>query len=116
MTDDIPPTDADKAREVMVDELKTINKYEEMARQANNPKVAETINEVAGDEKVHVGNAAALIAMEDPDSVDKMEEGVKETEKDTGVTITRQFRRSSKRRKYWMETGCGQVLVQARIP
>lgn len=93
MTDDIPPTDADKAREVMVDELKTINKYEEMARQAKNPKVAEVINEVAGDEKVHVGNAAALVAMEDPEAVPKMEEGLRETEKDTGVKVSREFKR-----------------------
>lgn len=104
MTDDIPPTDADKAREVMVDELKTINKYEEMARQANNPKVAETIEEVAGDEKVHVGNAAALVAMEDPEAVPKMEEGLRETEKDTGVKVSREFKRARPmkgRRKFW---------------
>lgn len=102
MTDDIPSTDAGKAREGMVDELKTINKYEEMADEAQNPVVADTLKEVADDERVHVGNFGALVAEEDPKAVPKMMEGIEETEKDTGIRVMkRSFQKAGKRQKFW---------------
>ena len=72
-------TDSDAAigRKIMVDELNTINDYEDMAQNAS-PKVAKVIEDVIDEEKVHVGEAGAIIADNDKRAVPAMKEGVKE--------------------------------------
>jgi rubrerythrin len=68
----------------MIDELETINKYESMADNADDPKVAEVIRDVADEEKVHTGEGAAIVAANDPRAKPAMEEGVKEATKMAG--------------------------------
>ena len=72
-------TDKDAAigRKVMVDELETINSYEAMAEHAS-PKVAKVLEDIIDEEKVHVGEAGAIIAENDKRALPAMEEGVKE--------------------------------------
>ena len=78
-------TDKDAAigRKVMVDELNTINSYEAMADHAS-PEVAEVVRDIADEEKVHVGEAGAIIAAHDKRAVPAMKEGVKEARKVMG--------------------------------
>lgn len=75
-------TDKDAAigRKVMVDELETINSYEAMADHAS-PEVAKVVRDIADEEKVHVGEAGAIIADHDKRALPAMEEGVKEARK-----------------------------------
>ena len=70
--------DAALGRELMIDELKTTNKYECMADKADDPGVAEVIRDVADEEKVHTGEGAAIVATNDPRAKPAMQEGVKE--------------------------------------
>lgn len=72
-------TDKDAAigRKVMVDELETINQYEAMANHASSD-VAKVVRDIADEEKVHVGEAAAIVDGHDKRARPAMEEGVKE--------------------------------------
>lgn len=72
-------TDKDAAigRKVMVDELNTINQYEAMADHASSG-VAKVVRDIADEEKVHVGEAGAIVAEHDKRAVPAMKEGVKE--------------------------------------
>lgn len=78
MTDNVPPTDAGKAREGLIDELETINNYEEMASETSDPKLKAQFEEITDDERVHVGNFAEMISEKDPKAEPKMREGLKE--------------------------------------
>jgi hypothetical protein len=78
MTDNVPPTDAGKAREGLIDELETINNYEEMASKTSDPKLRKQFEEITDDERVHVGNFAEMISEKDPKAEPKMREGLKE--------------------------------------
>lgn len=72
-------TDKDAAigRKVMVDELDTINRYEAMADRAS-PEVADLVRDIADEEKVHVGEAAAIVDEHDSRARPAMLEGVEE--------------------------------------
>ena len=70
--------DAQLGRKLMIDELETTNQYEVMADNAENPKVAEVIRDVADEEKVHAGEGAAIVAGADPRAEPAMKEGVNE--------------------------------------
>lgn len=78
MTDNVPSTDAGKAREGLIDELETINNYEEMASKTSDPKLKAQFEEITDDERVHVGNFAEMISEKDPKAEPKMREGLKE--------------------------------------
>lgn len=81
MTDNVPPTDAGKAREGLIDELKTINDYEELASDTSDSRLKAQFKEIIDDEKVHVGNFAGIISEKDPDAESLMREGLKEVKK-----------------------------------
>ena len=78
MTDNIPSTDAGKAREGLIDELETINNYEEMASETSDPKLKAQFEEITDDERVHVGNFAEMVSEKDPKADPMMKEGLKE--------------------------------------
>lgn len=78
MTDNIPSTDAGKAREGLIDELETINNYEEMASETSDPKLKAQFEEITDDERVHVGNFAEMVSENDPKAEPMMKEGLKE--------------------------------------
>lgn len=78
MTDNVPSTDAGKAREGLIDELETINNYEEMASKTSDPKLRKQFEEITDDERVHVGNFAEMISEKDPKAEPMMREGLKE--------------------------------------
>lgn len=81
MTDNVPSTDAGKAREGLIDELETINNYEEMASETSDPKLKAQFEEITDDERVHVGNFATMISEHDPKAEPKMREGLEESKK-----------------------------------
>ena len=81
MTEDVPKTDAGKAREGLIDELKTINHYEEMADESKDPVLKRQFEEIVDDEKVHVGNFAEMIADKDKKAEPLMREGLEEARK-----------------------------------
>ena len=70
--------DARIGRKIMVDELNTINAYESMADNADDPKVAEVVRDIADEEKVHTGEGAAIVAENDPRAEPAMKEGLEE--------------------------------------
>lgn len=78
MADNIPSTDAGKAREGLIDELETINSYEEMASETSDPKLKAQFEEITDDERVHVGNFAEMVSENDPKAEPMMKEGLKE--------------------------------------
>lgn len=78
MADNIPSTDAGKAREGLIDELETINSYEEMASETSDPKLKAQFEEITDDERVHVGNFAEMVSEKDPKAEPMMKEGLKE--------------------------------------
>ena len=78
MADNIPSTDAGKAREGLIDELETINNYEEMASETSDPKLKAQFEEITDDERVHVGNFAEMVSENDPKAEPMMKEGLKE--------------------------------------
>lgn len=73
-------TDAQVARDVIVDELKTINRYEGLQDKADSKKVKDTVGDITREEKVHVGEAAALLRQNDKESMPALKEGARETE------------------------------------
>ena len=81
MTDNVPSTDAGKAREGLIDELETINNYEEMASKTSDPKLRAQFEEITDDERVHVGNFAEMIANKDPKAEPLMRKGLEEVKK-----------------------------------
>ena len=81
MTEDVPKTDAGKAREGLIDELKTINHYEEMADESKDPVLKRQFEEITDDERVHVGNFAEMIADKDKKAEPLMREGFEEARK-----------------------------------
>lgn len=70
--------DAQLGRTLMTDELDTINKYKRMADSADNPHTKAVLNDVAEEEKVHVGEGANIVDRNDPSARKKMTEGYNE--------------------------------------
>ena len=78
-------TDAQLGRKVMTDELETVNQYEAMADNAADPGVAEVIRNIADEEKVHAGEAAAIVGQSDDRAEPAMREGLEEAQEMLGV-------------------------------
>ena len=78
-------TDAQLGRKVMTDELETVNQYEAMADNAADPGVAEVIRDIADEEKVHAGEAAAIVGQSDDRAEPAMKEGLEEAQEMLGV-------------------------------
>lgn len=78
-------TDAQLGRKVMTDELETVNQYEAMADNAADPGVADVIRDIADEEKVHAGEAAAIVGQSDDRAEPAMKEGLEEAQEMLGV-------------------------------
>lgn len=70
----LPPKDVRLLRAVLARELETINEYEVMAEQAEDPHIREFFLHLAKEEKEHVGEAMALINERDVDQKRELDE------------------------------------------
>lgn len=70
----LPSRDVRLLRAVLARELETINEYEQMADEAEDPHIREFFLHLAKEEKEHVGEAMALINERDPDQKRELDE------------------------------------------
>jgi rubrerythrin len=70
--------DLEKIRLAIVGELDAINLYEQMAKTTTNKKIARVMMDIAGEEKVHVGELQTLLDEFDITNKEKRKEGKKE--------------------------------------
>src|SRR5690606_1055440 len=70
----LPPKDVRLLRSVLARELETINEYEVMAGEAEDPHIRDFFLHLAEEEKEHVGEAMALINERDPDQKRELDE------------------------------------------
>jgi len=68
------------ARIGMIAELDAVNLYEKLALIASDKKLAQALREVAGEEKVHVGEFEYFVEMIDPEWDELEDEGEEEAE------------------------------------
>ena len=73
-------SDVQMLRKALVDELKTINLYEQMASAAQDSRVVTLLMDLAHEEKVHSVELEELIERIDPGYEQAEEEGEKEIE------------------------------------
>jgi len=65
-------------RLAIIAELDAINLYRQFARSINDEKVKKVFEDIAKEEKTHVGEFLALLKMLDPEQVKELEAGEKE--------------------------------------
>lgn len=70
----LPPKDVRLLRAVLARELETINEYEQMAEQAEDPHIRAFFLHLAKEEKEHVAEAMALINERDPEQKQELDE------------------------------------------
>lgn len=70
----LPPKDVRLLRAVLARELETINEYECMAEEAEDPHIRAFFLHLAKEEKEHVGEAMALINERDADQKRELDE------------------------------------------
>lgn len=75
--------DAAIARLAMVAELDAANLYEQMIPQATNKELKEILQDIANEEKVHVGEFEYILEMVDPEWDEYEDEGEEEAEDKT---------------------------------
>jgi rubrerythrin len=71
-------TDVENLRLAVVGELDAINLYNQMANTTKNNKVREVLLDIAGEEKVHVGELQKLLDELDPNNKEKRVQGREE--------------------------------------
>jgi rubrerythrin len=74
-------------RDALVSEQLAIQQYEAIADGTSNAKVKEVLNDIADEERVHVGELLALLSALDPSEDKFIEDGVKEVEGPTEKTV-----------------------------
>ena len=76
----LPPEKIDREilRAAIIAEWDAVNLYEEMAEVADDPEVRELLLDIASEERVHVGEFCALLAIVDPEGAADLEEGKEE--------------------------------------
>jgi len=70
----------DAIRTAIIAELDAINFYLQIASRASDPEVRRVFEDVAREEKAHVGEFLALLEKLDPEQARMLEEGRKEVE------------------------------------
>lgn len=70
----LPPKDVRLLRAVLARELETINEYEQMAEEAEDPHIQAFFLHLAKEEKEHVAEAMALINERDPEQKRELDE------------------------------------------
>lgn len=73
-------SDAEMIRVAIAAEIDAINFYEQMAAKIKDPKAKKILLDVAQEEKVHVGEFEAILAMLDPEHEPSRIEGKEEVE------------------------------------
>lgn len=69
-------------RAAILAELDTINLYEQMADEASDSKIKETLLNVAREEKTHIGEFQTLLKEIDTEFADELKNGKREVEKE----------------------------------
>ncbi len=70
--------DKEILRSAIIAELDAINLYEQMADMTRNGNIKKVLQDIAREEKTHVGEFQTLLLIEDREQVDELEEGKKE--------------------------------------
>lgn len=73
-----PGTDMERVRHVLARELETISEYEQLSREAEDPRVREFLAHLAAEEKEHVTEAVMVLRQLDPTQDDFFTRGVAE--------------------------------------
>lgn len=76
----------DALRLAIVAELDAVSLYEQLARAIEDEAVRKVFEDIAREEKAHVGEFMALLKNLDPELVKEMESGAEEVEELTGIT------------------------------
>ncbi len=76
----------DALRLAIIAELDAVSLYEQLARAIEDEAVKKVFEDIAREEKAHVGEFMALLKNLDPELVKEMESGAKEVEELTGIT------------------------------
>ncbi|MGC9122294.1 MAG: ferritin family protein, partial [Thermogladius sp.] len=76
---------ADALRLAIIAELDAISLYLQLARSIDDEKVRRVFEDIAREEKTHVGEFLALLKSMDPEQVAELEKGAKEVEELTGL-------------------------------
>jgi rubrerythrin len=69
-------------RAAILAELDTINLYEQMADEANDRKIKDTLLDVSREEKVHIGEFQTLLKEIDEEYAEELKNGKKEVKKE----------------------------------
>ncbi len=72
--------DAEIARLGIIAELDAISLYEQMANLAGDPGLKKVLEDIANEEKTHVGEFLEILKRLDPKQVEELEKGRKEVE------------------------------------
>ncbi len=76
----------DALRLAIIAELDAVSLYEQLARAIEDEAVKKVFEDIAREEKAHVGEFMALLKNLDPELTKEMESGAKEVEELTGIT------------------------------
>lgn len=76
-------------RDAIIAEEGAINQYETIVDSTTNEKAMEALQDIADEERVHVGELQALLAELLPDEHDKLDEGASEVEKEKRASVIR---------------------------
>ena len=71
-----PGTDMERVRHVLARELETISEYEQLSREAEDPRVREFLAHLAAEEKEHVTEAVMVLRQLDPTQDEYFTRGV----------------------------------------
>jgi len=82
-----PETDKERARQAIAAELGAINLYDQLAAKTENPDLKETLEDVAQEEKVHMGEFLQRLNKIDLESKPSIQQGEREAEKDSADAI-----------------------------
>lgn len=79
---------AEALRLSIIAELDAINLYLQLARAIDDEKVRKVFEDIAKEEKTHVGEFLALLKVLDKEQVEELSRGAKEVEELTGTTVS----------------------------
>jgi len=78
---------AEALRYSIIAELDAINLYLQFARATEDERIRKVFEEVAKEEKTHIGEFLALLKILDPEQAEEIEEGAKEVKELIGTKI-----------------------------
>ena len=78
---------ADAIRLAIIGELDAINLYLQIARAVDDERVRKVLEDIAGEEKTHVGELLALLKNLDPQQAEELKKGAEEVKELTGIQV-----------------------------